>query len=125
MSKAPSEQPGGDDPTLDFSASQKPTQPRQPRRLLPEIPGVTLGPEIARGGMGVVYHGVQDYLDREANHRESILDLPTLTQADIGEFYDAFTDLRERMLASRVAADASIEQLRRATDHVHERASTG
>ena len=35
-----------------------------------------------------------DYLDRVANHRESILTLPGLTQADIAEFYDRWTEIR-------------------------------
>ena len=39
----------------------------------------------------------EDHLDRPANHRESILDLPDLTKADIAEYYDRFTDLRERL----------------------------
>lgn len=42
-----------------------------------------------------------DYLDREANHRESILQLPTLTPSDISEYYDRFTALRERLYAER------------------------
>ena len=43
----------------------------------------------------------EDYLDREANHRESILTLPDLTNADIGAAYDRFTALRSRLTASR------------------------
>ena len=35
-----------------------------------------------------------DYLDRPANHRETILNLPGLTQADIAEFYDRWTAVR-------------------------------
>ena len=35
-----------------------------------------------------------DYLERPANHRESILQLPTLTNEVIGEYYDKFTSLR-------------------------------
>ena len=44
-----------------------------------------------------------DYLDRQANHRESILDLPTLSSEDIHEFYDRFTALRERLYRERAA----------------------
>ncbi len=36
----------------------------RPREGLPEIAGVRLEGEIARGGMGVVYRGVQEYLSR-------------------------------------------------------------
>jgi radical SAM superfamily enzyme YgiQ (UPF0313 family) len=35
-----------------------------------------------------------DYLDRPANHRESILDLPTLTRDDIAACYDEWTRVR-------------------------------
>ena len=35
-----------------------------------------------------------DYLDRPANHRETILALPGITQSDISEFYDRWTDIR-------------------------------
>ena len=37
-----------------------------------------------------------DYLDRQANHRESILDLPDLTEDDIAEYYDRFNALSRR-----------------------------
>ncbi len=62
----------------------------------------------------------EDYLDRAANHRETILQLPDLTQQDIGEFYDKLTELRRRRYASAApdSADAS------ATDHVDELART-
>jgi anaerobic magnesium-protoporphyrin IX monomethyl ester cyclase len=43
----------------------------------------------------------EDYLERPANHRESILRLPDLTPDDIGRFYDRFTALRTRLLARR------------------------
>jgi anaerobic magnesium-protoporphyrin IX monomethyl ester cyclase len=58
-----------------------------------------------------------DYLERPANHRESILDLPDLTQADIAEFYDRFTDLRRRLYAGR-GGDV-------ATGHVGDLAASG
>ncbi len=50
-----------------------------------------------------------DFLTRPANHRESILNLPTLTQDDIGEFYDAFTALRRRAYADRLGAAATAD----------------
>ena len=56
-----------------------------------------------------------DYLYRDANHRESILDLPTLSADDIAHYYDAFTELRRRMYEKRQAEIA----------HIYERASTG
>ena len=67
-----------------------------------------------------------DYLTRPANHRESILSLPGLTQDDIGEFYDRFTELRNRLYANRpgVLADASGESVG-AADHVYDLARTG
>ncbi len=43
-------------------------------------------------------------LDREANHRESVLELPTLSPSDIAEYYDRFTTLRESLYASRAQA---------------------
>ena len=60
-----------------------------------------------------------DYLERPANHRETILDLPTLTKADIAEFYDRFTSLRERLYLERNGFDPA------GTIHVHERAEAG
>jgi anaerobic magnesium-protoporphyrin IX monomethyl ester cyclase len=42
-----------------------------------------------------------DYLLRPANHRETILSLPDLTQADIDKVYDKFTDLRVRRERAR------------------------
>jgi radical SAM superfamily enzyme YgiQ (UPF0313 family) len=43
----------------------------------------------------------EDYLDRPASHRESILDLPALAGEDIGEFYERFAAFRERLCLSR------------------------
>ncbi len=70
-----------------------------------------------------------DYLDREANHRESILRLPTLTQDDIAEYYERFTALRARLFAARareaLGPTIPMEVMRAATAHVHAFASTG
>ena len=43
-----------------------------------------------------------DYLERPANHRESILALESLTPGDIGEVFDRFTALRRRLYADRL-----------------------
>jgi len=43
----------------------------------------------------------EDYLMRPANHRQSILQLPDLTQADIDTVYDQFTELRARQERAR------------------------
>jgi len=57
-----------------------------------------------------------DYLEREANHRESILTLPDITADDIAEYYDRFTALRERQSLERAqghlpeAAQATIRE---------------
>ena len=42
-----------------------------------------------------------DYLERPANHRESILHLPDLSREDIAEFYSRFSSLRERLYTAR------------------------
>jgi anaerobic magnesium-protoporphyrin IX monomethyl ester cyclase len=65
-----------------------------------------------------------DYLDRPANNRESILDLPHITKDDIAEYYDRFTDLRRRLYAGR-AVDLPPEQFAAAVDHVTESAKLG
>jgi radical SAM superfamily enzyme YgiQ (UPF0313 family) len=59
-----------------------------------------------------------DYLERPANHRESILTMPDLTQPDIGEYYDRFTALRQRLHVARYgqalpAAVANVEHAAR------------
>jgi radical SAM superfamily enzyme YgiQ (UPF0313 family) len=70
-----------------------------------------------------------NYSELPANHRESILDFPTLTREQISEYYDRFTALRARRFASRARgtndADLSQELLRSATAHVHKSADAG
>jgi radical SAM superfamily enzyme YgiQ (UPF0313 family) len=45
-----------------------------------------------------------DYLERPANHRESILQLPDLSRDDIAEYYDRFTALRQKLYVNRYGA---------------------
>lgn len=58
-----------------------------------------------------------DYLHRPANHRETILSLPDLTSADIGEYYDRFTELRRSVYERRFGAVDAVQR-RAATAHV-------
>lgn len=67
----------------------------------------------------------EDYLERPANHRESILTLPGLTQDDIGEFYDKFTELRRRLYAERLDQNLTDDESAGAVDHVYDLARTG
>ena len=66
-----------------------------------------------------------DYLEREANHRESILSLPDLTRDDIAEYYDRFTVLRERQSLERAGASLSDEAQATIRESVQHNASTG
>ncbi len=66
-----------------------------------------------------------DYPEREANHRESILKLPDITPDDIIEYYARFTDLRERQSLERSGAeisDATAATIRESVQHL---AATG
>src|ERR1700690_734062 len=49
----------------------------------------------------------QDYLTRPANHRESILNLPQVTQADIAEVYEQWTAIRVAAALRRVPLSAA------------------
>jgi anaerobic magnesium-protoporphyrin IX monomethyl ester cyclase len=66
-----------------------------------------------------------DYLDRPANHRASILRLPDLTPADIDEYYERFTRLREQVAVRRLGAAATEEGKKIATADVRLSASLG
>jgi anaerobic magnesium-protoporphyrin IX monomethyl ester cyclase len=70
-----------------------------------------------------------DFWTRSANHRESILNLPTLTKEDIAEYYEHFTVLREQIYSTREQANRggvlSAEHRRLATAHVREAAQSG
>jgi anaerobic magnesium-protoporphyrin IX monomethyl ester cyclase len=63
----------------------------------------------------------EDYLNRPANHRESILNLPNATQADVAEVYAEWTRVRIAAAQSRVPS-AFPEQV--ASD-IRARAATG
>lgn len=65
-----------------------------------------------------------DYLSRPANHRESILDLPTLSAADISEYYDRFTALRHRLYRERHGIDLD-SLAAQAVEHVADSARVG
>ena len=59
--------PEGQQPPLDRTQAYVPEgagEAPPPASNLPKIPGITLHFELARGGMGIVYSGRQDFLDR-------------------------------------------------------------
>jgi len=66
-----------------------------------------------------------DYLEREANHRESILELPDLSQDDIAEYYDRFTALREQQSIERAGTELSDEAEATIRESVQHVATTG
>ncbi len=66
-----------------------------------------------------------DYLDREANHRETILTLPELSAAEISSYYDRFTELRRRLYVERLGREPDDDVRDAATGHVDENARSG
>jgi anaerobic magnesium-protoporphyrin IX monomethyl ester cyclase len=64
-----------------------------------------------------------DYLERPANHRASILQLPGLTNEDIAAVYDGFTALRRRLFRARYGVELPEDSP--ATEHVELLAATG
>lgn len=62
-----------------------------------------------------------DFRELPANHRESILKLKHISQADIDEYYGKFTALREKIYLARQPAPAAkaaiVEQIRRHARH--------
>jgi radical SAM superfamily enzyme YgiQ (UPF0313 family) len=66
-----------------------------------------------------------DYLDRPANHRETILSLPGLTQADIAEFYDRWTETRVADTLKRYRPSDSAEDLAEITKAIEATATAG
>lgn len=65
----------------------------------------------------------ENFDEQPANHRQSILKLPTLTNNDIGEVYERFTALRERLYRERYKGPP--ESADDAVRHVRECAATG
>ena len=66
----------------------------------------------------------EDYLDRPANHRESILQLPSLTNEVISEFYEKFTALRLQRYRDKFGV-ALCEQEAIVEDQMKKLATTG
>lgn len=60
-----------------------------------------------------------------AVHRESVLNLPELTRADIAEFYDRFTQLRAEAHLQRTAGQHSAETEQQIQGDVRQCAATG
>ena len=66
-----------------------------------------------------------DWQQRPANHRQSILRLPDLTNDDIAHYYDRFTALRERSYLARYGQDLSDEGRAAVNDRYQHTAATG
>ncbi|MEZ6127871.1 MAG: radical SAM protein [Planctomycetaceae bacterium] len=66
-----------------------------------------------------------NFLELPANHRESILNLPNLTRADIAEYYDRFTVLREKSHLNRTSEPASADRHQQIVKEIQQCAATG
>lgn len=66
-----------------------------------------------------------DYLERPAHHRSSILTLPDLTQEDIAEAYDRFTAARARSTIARYSGHLDDAQRAVLADTIRHAASLG
>ena len=72
--------------------------------------------------LGILPEG---YESMPANHRESILNLPDLTQDDINEFYDRFTAIREASYLARYGNVLSEDGEKTVRDRYQHTAATG
>ncbi len=66
-----------------------------------------------------------DYLDRPANHRNTILTLPGITQDDIDEFYDRWTEIRVANTLKRYGSSEAAENRAEITDAIEATATAG
>ena len=67
----------------------------------------------------------ENYLELPANHRESILNLPSLSMADITEFYDRFTELRQTSHLNRSTEPMTAEHEKKMMEDIQKCAATG
>jgi len=67
----------------------------------------------------------KNYLDLPANHRESILNLPGLTQGDLSKTYDRWTQVRAKHVLKRYGPGYSEQDKQLAVDLVEHCAATG
>ncbi|MFT5685864.1 MAG: anaerobic magnesium-protoporphyrin IX monomethyl ester cyclase [Myxococcota bacterium] len=72
--------------------------------------------------LGILPEG---YENLPANHRQSILNLPDLTNEDIGEFYDRFTAIREASYLERYGGSLSEAGEQTVRDTYQHTAATG
>jgi radical SAM superfamily enzyme YgiQ (UPF0313 family) len=67
----------------------------------------------------------EDFLERPANHRQSILNLPELTAVQIEAAYEQFTELRRRRYEARLPAPARTASTSTALSHIDDVARHG